>query len=323
MRWIDLHCDTVSEARKRGESIQKNNLCADVERLRQSKACAQFFACFADAAECGYGRKNISESSVWDEAFLQILDMIKSARNAENEQFRIAEKPEEIGCSADMLFGVLTVEEGGVLNGSLKRLDDLYNKGIRLITLTWNYKNCIGNPNSRNISVMEQGLTDFGFCVLERMNELGIIADVSHLSDGGFWDCIAHSSRPLVASHSNARALCRHPRNLSDRMLRALGEKGGAAGVNFYSPFLREDGRADLSDIVRHIRHMVRTAGEEGVALGSDFDGFHPADCPKEIFGVQDIGKIWRALEKAGFTQNQIEKIAWGNAKRIINDTWR
>ena len=323
MRWIDMHCDTVSEALKRGENIERNNLCADVERLLQSGARAQFFACFVNAAEYGYGKKSIPESRVWDEAYRKALEMMESVQKAESGRLRIAVKPEHICRDGDTLSGILAVEEGGILNGRPERLDELYDRGVRLLTLTWTYRNCIGSPNSREQAVMEQGLSRFGFCVLEQMNSLGMIIDVSHLSDAGFRDCIAHSSAPVVASHSNARALCRHPRNLSDRMLRVLGEKGGVAGVNFYSPFLRERGKAELSDIARHIRRMVRFAGEEGVALGSDFDGFAPADCPAGLSGVTDMEKIWAALEKEGFTQRQIEMIAWDNAKRIINDVWR
>ena len=158
--------------------------------------------------------------------------------------------------------------------------------------------------------------------MIEQMNDKGMIIDVSHLSDGGFWDCIRYSRAPIAASHSNARMLCRHPRNLTDEMLRALGEKGGVAGVNFYSPFLREKGRAQLSDLVLHIRHMVNCAGEDAVALGSDFDGFDPADCPEGAGSVLDVGKVFSSLKKNGFTQRQIEKIARDNVRRLIEDTW-
>ena len=121
------------------------------------------------------------------------------------------------------------MEEGGVLNEKQERLEELYRLGIRLITLTWNYENCLGYPNSRDGEVMNRGLKAFGLEIVERMNALGMLVDVSHLSDGGFWDCIRVSRAPIIASHSNARALCGVPRNLTDDMLRALAEKGGAA----------------------------------------------------------------------------------------------
>lgn len=323
MKWIDMHCDTLSEAIKRGEGIEKNHLCADIERLMQGGACAQLFACFVNAGEYGLGTADVPQELVWEKSWSAILKMTETARRAENEKFKIIRTPGELSGSGEKLSGILTVEEGGVLNGRLERLDELYKRGVRLMTLTWNYENCIGSPNSRNPAVMQQGLTEFGSCAVERMNELGMIVDVSHLSDGGFWDCMRQSRMPAAASHSNARAICTHPRNLSDSMLRSLGEKGGVAGVNFYSPFLREKGKADISDIVRHIRHMVNIAGEDAVALGSDFDGFETEDCPDGMNSVLDVGNIWTSLEKAGFTQRQIEKIAWGNVKRLIHDTWR
>ena len=129
--------------------------------------------------------------------------------------------------------GILTVEEGGVLNGKAERVEQLYEQGVRLLTLTWNYENCIGSPDSRDTEVMQRGLKPFGIEVVRRMNELGMLVDVSHLSDGGFWDCIRYSTDPIVASHSNCRELCRHPRNLTDEMLRASGRKRRCCGIEF------------------------------------------------------------------------------------------
>ena len=156
--------------------------------------------------------------------------------------------------------------------------------------------------------------------ILERMNEMGMIIDVSHLSDGGVYDCIRQSSVPIVASHSNARALCPHPRNLTDEMLHALGEKGGVVGVNFYSPFLKERGGADISDIARHAAYMTDKAGEDAVALGSDLDGFDKDDLPDGINGIQDMGGLWAAFEKADITPRQIEKIMYKNAMRVLGE---
>ena len=170
---------------------------------------------------------------------------------------------------------------------------------------------------------MEKGLTDFGIWTVERMNELGMIVDVSHLSDGGFRDCIRYSSFPVTASHSNARSLCRHPRNLSDEMLRALGENGGAAGLNFYSEFLREKSGASPADIAEHTAWMIRKGGEDTVALGTDFDGFAQDSLPAGIQGVQDMEKVWDAMRKKGITPRQIDKIAYGNIMRVMRTVWK
>src|SRR5699024_7042079 len=110
---------------------------------------------------------------------------------------------------------------------SLRRLHEFYDAGVRLITLTWNYENAAGYPNSRDSSVMRKGLKPFGKVLIEEMNDLGMIIDVSHLSDGGFWDVARRSKKPFIASHSNARAVTSHPRNLTDEMIRAIAEKGG------------------------------------------------------------------------------------------------
>lgn len=335
MRWIDMHCDTLSEIwRGNAQSLAHNGLCVDLERLKKAGAKTQFFACFVNAAGSG--------SDVWEQAWKNVLGMTELACSTEGEQLHFIREAGEVEGGNPInpvcppvpeqefsgIKGILTVEEGGVLNGKMERLDELYRRGIRLITLTWNYENCIGSPNSLDPQVMERGLKPFGIQVVERMNELGMIIDVSHLSDGGFWDCIRCSRTPIVASHSNARSLCSHPRNLTDEMLRALGNKGGVAGVNFYSAFLREkDGtgesvRAGLEDIVRHMRRMMDQAGEDAVALGTDFDGFETEALPEKIRGVQDMDLLWEAMRQSGITSRQIDKIAYGNVSRIMKEVF-
>lgn len=335
MRWIDMHCDTLSEIwRGNAQSLECNGLCVDLERLKKAGAKTQFFACFVNAAGSG--------SDVWERAWKNVLGMTELARSSEGEQLHFIREAGEVEGGNPInpvcppvpeqefsgIKGILTVEEGGVLNGKMERLDELYRRGIRLITLTWNYENCIGSPNSLDPQVMERGLKPFGIQVVERMNELGMIIDVSHLSDGGFWDCIRCSRTPIVASHSNARSLCSHPRNLTDEMLRALGNKGGVAGVNFYSAFLREKNgtgesvRAGLEDIVRHMRRMMDQAGEDAVALGTDFDGFETEALPEKIRGVQDMDLLWEAMKRSGITSRQIDKIAYGNVSRIMKEVF-
>lgn len=315
MEWIDMHCDTLSVLYNRGKgSLQDNDLCVDFRRLEQAHAAGQFFACYVNVAEFP---KHVS---VWDQAYRRVLEMAGYATGRgetdhllirSRDDFSRAKRQKKTAC-------ILTVEEGGVLHGKAERLEKLYGEGIRLITLTWNYDNCIGSANSTDPEKMKRGLTDFGFEVIERMNKMRMIIDVSHLSDGGFYDCVNRSAFPVVASHSNARALCAHPRNLSDEMLRALGEKGGVAGVNFYSPFLRKHGRADVCDLVRHALHIMDKGGEDVVALGADLDGFGLEDMPRDIQGVQDMGYLWEALKKAGVSSRQVEKMAFGNVNRIL-----
>ena len=187
MKWIDMHCDTLSEIIKTKEkdkntkeSLHRNHLCVDAERLSSSESVAQFFACYVNAAEYGTPIMQIThqkefpvrreDGQRWDEAYEAVLKMIGEAHCEEDQELFFARTVEELcvpgketGTSEkERTAGILTVEEGGVLNGSLSRLDELYEKGVRLVTLTWNYENCIGYPNSRDRNIMEKGLTDFG-----------------------------------------------------------------------------------------------------------------------------------------------------------------
>lgn len=327
MKWIDMHCDTLSAIAKMkqgnegpGEDLYSNSLCVDLNRLNREKCAVQFFACYVNVRE--YARDR-----AYDEAYSAATGMIDYAHRmaGADRGFRIIEKQSGIQAAVQSggTAGILTVEDAGVLDGQLSRLDELYRKGVRLMTLTWNYENCIGWPNSCDPEVMGKGLKEFGVQVLERMNSLGMIIDVSHLSDGGFWDCIRLSKYPVAASHSNARKLCPHRRNLTDEMLRALGDKGGVAGLNFYGCFLRSGGAASVWDIAEHAAYMIGKAGEDTVALGTDFDGFDSGDLPAGVRGTQDMERVWHALKKRGITERQIEKLAYGNVMRVLREVWK
>ena len=161
-------------------------------------------------------------------------------------------------------------------------------------------------------------MKSFGKQMVEEMNERGMLVDVSHLSDGGFWDCIRLSKKPIIASHSNARALCAHPRNLSDEMLCALGECGGVVGLNFYPQFLQSDRSAEVLDIAKHGMHILQKAGEDSVALGTDFDGFEAGQ--NWIRGIEEIECVWDALKKAGMTERQLDKLSYQNVKRVLEE---
>ena len=341
MKLVDLHCDTIYELLRKeheNETLLHNSLCIDLEKMEQAQTFVKFFACFVNKKEheapeaekerkSPFGTDICAGPDVWDRTYGAVLSMIRRLEQEQCGRLQIAHSYEEIieNQKKGMISAVITVEEGGVLNENIARLDELYKKGVRLITLTWNYENCIGYPNSRDVLIMEKGLKPFGIEAIEAMQRLGMLVDVSHLSDGGFWDCIRLCKKPIVASHSNVRALCSHPRNLTDEMLRALAEKGGAAGLNFYPAFLRELGRsAVVQDIARHAAYMIRTGGEDLPAIGTDFDGFYAeTDDAAYIAHPGQIERVWDAMKKEGITERQIEKISSGNALRVIKDVLR
>lgn len=344
MKLVDMHCDTIYELLRRGggQTLFHNQLCIDMEGMRLAEMMVQFFACFVDAKEWAgekeqrkgergteaNGSGALLSAGTWERAYERVLEMLGRLDKEQSDGLRQVFSYQDIveNRRQNVISAVATVEEGGVLNGKIERLDELYQKGIRLITLTWNYENCLAYPNSRDARVMQEGLKSFGMEVLRRMNELGMIVDVSHLSDGGFWDCVKYSSAPIVASHSNCRALCGHLRNLTDEMLRALAEKGGVAGLNFYPAFLKEEKEREkisLRDIARHARHMIDVAGEDVVAIGTDFDGFVNEAESGYISHVGDMESVWESFVKEKITPRQIDKIQSENALRVMKDVWR
>ena len=315
MRLIDMHCDTFwLMMQKQGVGLQKNDLCIDIEKMKAAGSMAQFFASFIHMSRFE-GEHAIEESYQYA---LEMIAYGKAELEKCSDSIATAHDYKELIANRDSgkMSAILTLEEGGIINNKMEYLEELYCKGIRLITLTWNYENCIGYPNSREPKLMELGLKPFGIEVIKRMNELGMMIDVSHLSDGGFWDVIKHSTKPVVASHSNARALCSHPRNLTDEMIKALAEKGGVAGVNFYPHFLHESGKATVADIAKHAWHLYQVGGEDVVAIGTDFDGFDEGEL--DIAHMGEMNRVYDAMKKRGFTERQMEKILNGNILRVM-----
>ncbi len=223
----------------------------------------------------------------------------------------------EIATENNKMAAILGIEEGGVLEGNMDNLEYFYNEGIRLITLTWNFPNEIGFPNIDYID-KEKGLTPFGLELIKEMNTRGMIIDVSHLSDGGFYDCIEHSTAPIVASHSNARASCEHTRNLTDDMLKQLAVNGGIAGINYLSWFLDGTDYSKVDSMVKHIDHIKQIAGIETIALGSDFDGI---GCDLEMKDISQMDLLKNALNIKKFSCEEIDKIFLKNGERVLRDT--
>ena len=310
--YIDFHCDTLMRAWELGEDQIKvlPDAMVDVTRLEKSGCMAQFFSIFMMPQPV--------EPDSDDEGYIEHL--LGIFRNSLDGKLALARNLQEYRAnrSAGKISGFLTLEDGRAVNGSMERLERFCKQGIRLITLTWNYVNCFGSPNSFDSTMMAQGLSSFGKDAVRRMQELGMLVDVSHLSDGGFWDVAQLTDRPFVASHSNCRALNPHARSMTDEMIRALADRGGIMGVNFSPLFLRQDIHdpgSRIEDMVRHLRHMVQVGGLEVAAVGSDLDGINGE---LEIGSADKMHLLFEAMERAGFHEREIEQIAWKNAERVL-----
>ena len=207
--------------------------------------------------------------------------------------------------------GILAIEGADALEGELSNLNYFYDRGVRLITLTWNHDNEISGSIAGDTGA---GLTDFGREVVCSMFKMGIIVDVSHISKRGFWDVYKLAkkyNKPFVASHSNAYSICAHPRNLDDEQIEAIVETGGCIGINFYADFLSEKGEAGVDDILKHMEHMIKLGAERNIGFGTDFDGM--SRTPSGVSGVQSMGAVIARMEKRGFSQEFVENISYYN----------
>ena len=306
---LDFHCDTASEILD-GRTLFKNNGMLSIQKLQEGGIFCQFFAMYIKMADFS------SPSLGFEHLHLIYNNFIKEI-NENDAHISLAGNAKDIYAARDAgkIAAVLTLEEGAVLDGKPERLDELYAMGVRLITISWNHENCIGYPHSPEPEQMKKGLKPFGLDTVKRMEELGILIDVSHLSDGGFWDVARICKKPFVASHSNARSLQGHTRNLTDDMLKALANAGGITGINFVPKFLGSDGKGSIEQMLSHIKHIHKVAGLDVLALGSDFDGFE-GSC--ELVDCSRFPLLTDAISKAGYSDDEIEKICWKNAMRVI-----
>ena len=318
-RAVDMHCDTVSSLWRRGRegkpgSLRESDLCVDLHKMRQGNYLLLNFAMFVLLGRDGDPLVHV----------LELMDEYERQMAANRDwiapvyRYADIEKNQAEG----KLSALLTVEEGGVTKGNVAVLRNLYRLGVRMMTLTWNFENELGYPHTlRELPDYDPnkpyGLKEQGIAMVEEMDRLGMIVDVSHLSDGGFWDVIRYGKRPFVASHSNARAVQNHSRNLTDEMIRALADRGGVMGINFCDSFLASQGPGTVEDMIRHIRHIRNVGGIGCIGLGTDFDGI---DNTPEIGHAGEMPLLARGLEQAGFKPAEIDAIYSGNVLRVYQE---
>lgn len=314
MKLLDLHCDTIlrcADEESGRFGLGRNPYCIDIEKLKKAGAAGQFFAVYVDMEK--YPDRLDRCLELVDRFYAELSENAAAIEIAGNHEAL------ERNLARGKLSAFLCIEEGGALMGKLRHLRTFYRLGVRLITLTWNYPNEIGYPNFE-WTYCDKGLTGFGQEVVQEMNRLGMLIDVSHLSDRGFYDVARLTKQPFVASHSNARAIWHNSRNLTDDMLRILAEKGGVTGINFESSFLGEGEVGKIADMVKHIKHIRNVGGIDVLAIGTDLDGtIHETE-------VGDIGNMHRlgdALRREGFREGEVEKIFYKNAMRVIKDVLR
>lgn len=307
MNYIDFHCDTASRLFYKDKELFRNDFSVDIEKMIKGECLAQFFAMFIN-------NKDLKSP------FLTASDMIDNfnkelIKNKDYIALALDYKTLTENKGSNKMSAFLTIEEGEALEGNIDNLKFFYDKGIRLITLTWNYENSIGYPHIMKEKACS-GLKKFGKELVQAMNHYKILIDVSHLNDGGFNDVLNLSKYPVAASHSNSRAIKGHSRNLEDDMIRKLANSGGIMGLNFCSGFMGENEVTKIEDIKKHINHIKNVGGIDVLALGSDFDGISNQ---VEIKNVSEMDKLHSAL-KGELSEDDIEKIYYKNALRLIKE---
>ena len=305
---IDLHCDTIMQLLDHPDSgdLYRNTWKIDIEKLQKAHSKVQDFALFINLGKTNdpYGRYEEMRNLCTTQIHLY----------GEHIQHVLSYQDVESVYESGKIGALMSIEEGGVLGGDLDKLKQAYQDGIRLITLTWNYPNGLGEPHCGE---QHKKLTPKGIEFVEVMQDLGIIVDCSHLNDAGTEQLGDILDVPFVASHSNAREVTAHTRNLPDNLIKLIANKGGVIGLNFAQSFLGTSPVSRIDDIVKHGLYLINKGGEDVVALGTDFDGIKPNT---EIKDASEMYRLYDAFKEAGLSVEQCEKLFWKNADRLLKE---
>ena len=307
---FDLHCDTALELLGKdfmgGKSLRKNSLHIDLERAKMLPGYAQCFACFTTPAF----RDWYQVSPLI--AFERMMGEVLSQLEGNSDIIRLAYSAKEVreNFEKGMMSGILTIEGPAGIGFDPALLEDLQKIGFRMSTLGWNEQNVLTGSHKTG-----GGLTDQGVEYVKEAQRVGMIVDVSHISDEGFWDIMKVTEKPIVASHSNGRAVCDNSRNLTDDMFRAICESGGVAGFNQCAPFVGS--KPNLDTICDHIIHFLELdPSGKHIALGGDLDGI--TNMPAGFEGVQSYPNLANRLLERGLDEKTVLDIFWNNAIGVM-----
>ncbi len=294
----DTHCDTLFAMGM--ERIPADRLMVTPERIRQGGVSLQTLALWTGPK----GNKG-------DVADIVRKELDALPRLLAGGLRRVDDPADAVGSDGPCVM--LSVEGGEVFEDGLDRVDAFRKLGVRMAALLWNNENAIGYPAK---SGSREGLKPYGLEVVARMQALGMAVDTSHLNEAGFWDILRKTDVPPLTSHSCCRALCDHFRNLTDEQIRALIDRGGYIGVNFYPAFLSADGKADAALVAEHIDHICQLGGAGIVGFGSDFDGIETT--PADIRHAGEVPNLLEALRRRGYDGETLEGIAGMNLVRYF-----
>ena len=309
---FDGHCDTVLMCHQFGGSFGRNGYHVDLERAGKYRQYAQFFALFGQPED--FPGKDL-RGMTFQEIFQAEYDLFCREMESNTEVIthcRTAKEAER-AFAAGKMAAFLSVEGAELLDCSVERLEEAHTLGVRSVNLTWNHVNALSGTN---LEEPDRGLTDQGRAFVRKAEKLGVLVDVSHLSDPGFWDVAETLSGPFWASHSNARGVFSHPRNLTDEEFTAIIDHNGVAGLNLYALFLGE--KPDVDTVIAHLEHWLELGGARNVSLGGDLDG---CSClPAGFTGVESWACLYERLLQRNYPDTLIQDLFFNNLMRVVSE---
>ena len=300
MKLFDLHCDTLNRLYESGKNIESHKGSVTLSGMKSYAKCVRCFAIWTD--------DKISESEA-ERQFYEMYDIFKKQLYLfKDDVIQITDKNSLESSKIGMM---LTVENCSVLNGNVNNIEKLINLGVKVFTITWNGENSLGYGQLEN-----KGLKPFGRECIAAFNETPAILDVSHISEKGFYDVCELTKRPLLATHSNAKSVANHNRNLSDDQIREIIKRKGLIGLNLYRAFLNDaPEKANKYDVIRHAEHILSLGGEDVLAIGTDFDG---AKVINELDNDKKLIKLEKFFVKNGFSRELTDKILYKNSEKFF-----
>lgn len=302
---FDAHCDTLMRCWETGEGLWENGGALDLARGKRHGNFCQFFALFA--------QEGMDPVKSCGQICREELAILQRSAQAHPETVRICQNGAQarhanaLGCIA----AFVSVEGAHSLGCSIEGLHRAYEAGVRAVNITWNNANVLSGSHCQE---PERGLSEAGRAFVCEMEHLGVLVDVSHLSDPGFWDVLELSHRPVLASHSNARAVWPHTRNLTDAQFTAIIKNQGVVGLNLCREFIGT--RADLDGLIAHLEHFLALGGEKTVALGGDLDGCDPIP---EVPDTVGWASFWEALARRNYKESLLEDLFYNNLMRVVD----
>jgi len=306
MRFFDLHCDTPYRMIKEKQGIYKNNFHVSLSKASIYKPYIGCFAVWISDNLRGKEAFEFFEKCV-DNLFLELekeklkdkIIICKTKKDLENVLIK------------GKLGAILTLEGSAALMGDISKVEEIFRKGVKIITLTWNGESEVGD----GVGVSNaKGLTKFGRELINELERYKIIIDVSHASERLFYDVSSLSTRPFIATHSNSKSICSNKRNLSDDQFKIIKDLGGIVGITFCSSFLSESNKVQFEDIQNHIEYFLSLGGQDTLCIGSDFDG---TDVPMQ--GIESVENLYEYFLRKNYNSEVLDKIFFQNAYNFLS----